>query len=280
MRYFLDEPTARFRPTLQLPEGDALLFAFQDGNLVVRDVAGTLEIPSESEAEASGLAMEGPMSLGTFDGRACKLALVPAGEELPAPFAAKSLRRLFGALDMDLLMVAATASQLAHFEELNRYCGRCATPTTASSKDRARTCSRCARDIYPAVAPCTIILVHDGPRILLTRQPRFPAGMYGLVAGFVEPGESLEGCAKREIAEEVGVQVTDLVYVASQPWPVPSQLMVGLTARYAGGELVVDKEELEEAKWFDIADLPAIPPPFSIARHLIDLYLAGRGEGP
>lgn len=276
MRYFLDQPTPRFKATLQLPDDDPLLFAFQDGNLVVRDAGEALEIPSLEQMR--DLPLEAPIPLGTMDGRGCRLALVAAGAKLPAPFAAKSLRRLFGNLDIDLLMVAATASQLAHFEELNRYCGRCAAPTVASIKDRARNCQKCARDIYPAVAPCTIILVHDGPRILLTRQPRFPAGMYGLVAGFVEPGESLEGCAQREIAEEVGVQVTDLVYVASQPWPFPSQLMVGLTARYAGGELVVDKEELEEAKWFDVSDLPAIPPPFSIARHLIDLYLAAYKE--
>jgi NAD+ diphosphatase len=118
-----------------------------------------------------------------------------------------------------------------------------------------------------------ITLVHDGPRILLTRAPHFPKGMYGLSAGFVEAGESLEACVHREVKEETGLTVTDVRYVASQPWPLPSQLMVGFFAKLTGGELTVDLAELEEAAFFDVDALPGLPPPASIARYLVDRYL-------
>lgn len=108
----------------------------------------------------------------------------------------------------------------------------------------------------------------------MTRQARFPAGMYGLVAGFVEPGETLEACVAREVHEETGVDIADIAYFGSQPWPFPHQIMVGFTARYTGGELRVDTRELEDARWFHRDALPLLPPPLSIARKLIDAWLA------
>lgn len=270
MKFFLDEPIEHFQPSLALPEGDPLLFAFQGERLVVQ--GADTSVPTLQRALALGLELEETSPLGTLAGRPCVVGVVARTTPLPEPLETKALRRLFGQLDFSVLGVAALASQIAHFLSTNRHCGSCGARTKTGTKERSLRCDRCERDIYPAVAPCVIVLVHDGPRVLLTRQPRFPKGMYGLVAGFVEPGESFEACAHREIKEEVGLDVTDLRYVASQPWPFPSQLMIGMTARYAGGELVVDSEELEEAAWFDLDALPMIPPPFSIGRHLIDLH--------
>jgi NAD+ diphosphatase len=271
MKYFLDEPVASFQSTRELPEGDPILFAFVEQSLVLDAASGT--VPTMSRATELGLTAE-TMPFGVLDGRPAVLATLPNAAALPAGLEAKSLRRLFGVLDLAWLSVAATGSQLSHFYATHRFCGSCAAPLIPSGRDRSLRCEACARDIYPPVSPCVIVLVHDEGRILLTRQPRFPKGMYGLVAGFVEPGETLETCAKREILEEVGLEITDLRYVGSQPWPFPSQLMIGMTARYAGGELRVDTEELEEARWFAVDALPVMPPPFSIARHLIDLHLA------
>ncbi|MBK6519593.1 MAG: NAD(+) diphosphatase [Polyangiaceae bacterium] len=276
MRYFLDEPPAGFRATLDLPQGDPLVFAFHRDNLVVR--TAPLGVPARSAAGDLRLTREAP--LGTLDGRPCIVGVAATDHPLPEGLAAKSLRRLFGELDLPVLGVAAIAAQHAHFLLTHQRCGECGRPLEPKLGERCVRCSACERDVYPPVAPCVIVLVHDGPRILLTRQPRFPPGMYGLVAGFVEPGESLEACAHREILEEVGLEVTDLRYVASQPWPFPSQLMVGMTARYLRGELTVDTSELEDARWFEVGALPAMPPPFSIARHLIDLYVEAFEAGP
>jgi NAD+ diphosphatase len=118
-----------------------------------------------------------------------------------------------------------------------------------------------------------IVRVARGDSILMTRQARFPPGMYGLVAGFMEPGESLEGCVAREVLEETGVRVRNIRYFGSQPWPFPHQVMIGFTADHAGGEIVVDTSELEEAAWFDRGNMPMLPPPFSIARKLVDDWL-------
>lgn len=277
MTYFLDQPPASFRRAPGVRSDDPIVFAFDKrGSLLVQeDPERPLSLASLRQA---GLDPTMLTPLGTLDGAPCAAAVLDDGE-LPPGFALRSIRRLLGALVGDRLAVAAFASQIAHFRATNRRCGACGGPIAPTEKDFSLRCDACDRDVYPHVAPCVIVLVHDDTRILLTRQPRFPPDMFGLVAGYLEPGESLEQCAEREILEEVGVRITELEYVASQPWPFPSQLMVGMTARYTGGELVVDTSELEEAAWFDISALPGIPPPFSIARHLIDRFVAGRRGG-
>jgi NAD+ diphosphatase len=131
--------------------------------------------------------------------------------------------------------------------------------------------------MYPPVNPCTITLVHDGERILLTHKDGW-GPRYGLVAGFVEPGESLEDNLRREVAEEVGVQVGRIDYFRSQPWPYPHQIMVGFFAEYAGGEVRIDRDELDDARWFHVDALPQIPPPLSIARQLINTWAASLGR--
>jgi NAD+ diphosphatase len=125
-----------------------------------------------------------------------------------------------------------------------------------------------------------IVLIRDGDRILLTRKSFWAKGRYGLVAGFVDIGESLEAAACREIREEVGVEVRDLQYVASQYWPFPSQLMVGFVATYAGGTVRPDHTELEDARWFSVTDLPDLPGTHSIARFILDHYARSDGAGP
>ncbi|NUO54459.1 MAG: NAD(+) diphosphatase [Polyangiaceae bacterium] len=281
MSYLFRSPDPAFVPSAApLPEGaDPLLLAFRGQNLVHRE-SGLLA-PTVAEAAAAGLVVEEVLPLGTLEGRAIAFASLPADTKLPDGYAASSLRRLMFTLEGSLVGAAALASQLAAFEEITRFCGGCGGPLVRKAGERAKRCERDDRDIYPQVAPCVIVLIHDGSRVVLARAPRLPAGMYALVAGFVEPGETLEDCVHREVKEEVGLEVGDLRYVASQPWPFPSQLMVGFFARYRGGDIVPDPSEIDDAAWFDIADLPMIPPPFSVARFLIDEYmrLAPKKEG-
>ncbi len=130
---------------------------------------------------------------------------------------------------------------------------------------------------FPRLSPAIIVLVERGDQVLLARGTAFPDGMYSTLAGFVEPGESLEEAVHREIYEESGILLTDLRYFGSQPWPFPHSLMIGFTARYAGGEIVIDPAEIADAQWFTVDRLPRVPQKLSIARRLIDSYVAKHG---
>ena len=154
----------------------------------------------------------------------------------------------------------------------HRFCGKCGHLTEYKTDERARACPQCGLINYPRLSPAIIVAVLRDNRILLAHSQRFPAKFYSVLAGFVEPGESLEECVKREILEEVGISVKNIRYFGSQPWPFPDSLMIGFTAEYAGGEIKVDPVEILDAGWFSADNLPPIPPKLSIARHLIDWF--------
>ena len=139
----------------------------------------------------------------------------------------------------------------------------------------AMLCPACGLLAYPRISPAVMVLVRDGDQLLLGRSPHFKPGVFSALAGFVEPGETLEECAAREVREEVGVDIANLRYFQSQPWPFPNSLMVAFFADYAGGTITPDPNEIEEAGWFALDALPILPEPISIARRLIDAALAG-----
>jgi len=175
---------------------------------------------------------------------------------------------------------AGRAVQLVAWGRTHRYCGRCGQETEAVAGDRSMRCTGCGLLAYPRLAPAVIALVHrtapDGEEeALLARGVQFALPMFSCLAGFVEPGETLEGAVQREVLEEVGVRVDDVRYQGSQPWPFPHSLMIGFFARWVEGELVPDPTEIAEAGWFRRDALPSIPPSISIARRLIDTWVAG-----
>lgn len=256
------------------PFENALWFAFKDRELVLYEIGGELVVPSGPSLQAAGLVEGRSVRIGTLDGQAVFAVELPADTLLPETFATFGLRELHGPLDDLMWRIAAYAAEIAHWTRTARFCPQCGGPTQAEPLDWGRRCPACGYTHYPRVSPCIIVLIHDGDRLLMVRQPRFPPGMYGLVAGFVEPGESLEECLEREVAEEVGVAVEDIRYFGSQPWPFPHQLMVGFMARYAGGTLRPNEAELEHADWFHVNDLPPLPPRVSMARRLIESYVA------
>jgi len=172
--------------------------------------------------------------------------------------------------------VIGRASQILQWSTDHRFCGRCGNATQLHAKDMARVCEACGHQSYPRLAPCIIVLIHDDDRVLLARGGQFPAGMFSTLAGFVEPGETLEQAVAREVFEEVGVRVDDVRYVESQDWPFPHQLMVGFWARYSGGDIVVDQHEIAEADWWSVDALPMIPPRQSISARLIQRYVTSR----
>ena len=212
--------------------------------------------------------------LGMLDDEACWGVDVPHGED-PADGAAIDLRSFFGRAGEVEWLVAGRAVQLVEWARTHRFCGRCGTPTEQQPGERAMRCPSCGLLAFPRIAPAMITLVTRGEQALLARGVQFQGPMYSCLAGFVEPGESLEGAVVREVREEVGVEVGNVRYWGSQPWPFPHSLMVGFTAEWQSGEIDIDPAEIVDAQWFRRDELPLIPPSISIARKLIDAWLAG-----
>lgn len=216
--------------------------------------------------------------VGVIDGECWFAVDVPEGDD-PSDGAGLDLRAFAGRSPEPEWLAAGRAVQLVEWARTHRYCGRCAATTEPAPGERAMRCPACGLLAFPRLAPAMITLVtrgDDGPdqEALLARGIQWTVPMYSCLAGFVEPGESLEAAVAREVREEVGVEVTDVAYRGSQPWPFPHSLMIGFRARYAGGDLVLDETEIADAGWYRRDELPMIPPGISIARTLIDGWLA------
>ena len=203
---------------------------------------------------------------------------VPQGED-PSYGAAVDLFSYFGRSTEVEWAIAGRAVQIAEWARTHRFCGRCGTPTELSATDRSMKCPACGLMAYPRLAPAMITLVTRGEgdeqEALLARGVQFRAPMYSCLAGFVEPGESLEQAVVREVREEVGIEVGNVRYWGSQPWPFPHSLMIGFQAEWVSGDIVCDPAEILDAQWYRRDSLPNIPPRISIARKLIDAWLAG-----
>lgn len=208
--------------------------------------------------------------LGRLGEAHCFAAEFPAETPAPAGASWENLRTLFSVLDDAHFGIAGRALQLVDWDRTHQFCGRCGTPTLAKSDERVRSCPACRLSAYPRVAPAIMALICRGREVLLGRGPHFPRGMYSALAGFAGPGESLEQCLVREVAEEVSVLVGNIRYFASQPWPFPHSLMIAFVCDWTGGEIRPDPAEIEEAAWFDVFQLPKLPSRISIARALID----------
>ena len=209
------------------------------------------------------------LRVGELQGLPCYAAdvaqfpAIPAGEPMP-------LRALFELAGAEIFALAGRASQLLDWRNNHRFCGRCGTPTAMKAGESAMQCPACGLLAYPRISPAVMVLVGDGDKLLLGRSPHFKPGVYSALAGFVEPGETLEECAAREVREEVGIEITNLRYFDSQPWPFPNSLMVAFFADYAGGAINPDPSEIEAADWFRFDALPILPDPVSMSRRLID----------
>jgi NAD+ diphosphatase len=258
----------RFEPLADLPpqrDPEALAFAFSGDRMLVRGDAVL------TAADLDGIE---PLALGYLDGRLCLAYQLEEGHEAGEGLELLALRQLWGRLAAPLWTLAGRALQTIAWNRDHAFCGRCGTPTVQLGGERARGCPNCGLAAYPRLAPAVIVLIERDGAALLCHGVRFPGRMYSCLAGFVEPGESIEECVHREIREEANIEVRDLVYAGSQPWPFPHSLMIGFSAQYAGGELKLDPSEIVDGGWFRPDDLPDLPPYPSIARRLIDEWLA------
>jgi len=247
-------------------------FVFRGGELLVREPE--LALPDAAVVKALDLPPAQVFPVGVFDKEYCIGAWVAKDSAAQAAHAFRSLRSLFGRFDEHLLSIAGRAFQIADWARNHRFCGACGKPMAAVPGERAMRCE-CGHVAYPRIAPAMMVLVKRGESILLARNVAVaPGGRMSALAGFLEPGESVEDAIHREVHEEVGLFVKDLRYFASQSWPFPGSLMIAFTAEYSSGDIRVDPAEIAEAHWFGPGDrLPDLPPPQSISRALIEANL-------
>lgn len=273
----------------------AKVYLFQGNNLVLPEGTGAAEGTAavrgvdKALAEAAFGALEyyspGPGESPEPGGALIPGILLDAGTAIPPGWRLLSVREAAGSgIDAAASGMDATAAlfrmyHLLQWRKDSRYCGSCGSPNGDSPVELARLCPRCGRVEYPRISPAIIILVlRDDGRALLAHNKKFKEGLFSLIAGFVEAGESLEAALVREVAEEVNITVKDIRYLASQGWPFPNSLMVGFTARYSGGDVKPDGEEILDAQWFTRESVrngvPVLPAPGSVSRYIIDRWLA------
>jgi NAD+ diphosphatase len=248
---------------------------FQGSALLVSSTDGRVALPCVGALNELGLSPSAPQYLGTVNGIPCMTASIDPAAGAPAGWSFSGLRSLWDSLGETAFRLAGRALQIVDWDRNHRFCGRCGAATGRKAGERARECPSCGLTAYPRISPAVIVAVTRGDRILLARAGRFPPGQFSVLAGFADPGETLEECACREVREEVGVEIANLRYFASQPWPFPDSLMLAFTAEHASGEIVIDGKEILEAGWFTADSLPRLPPRVSVARRLIEWFVSG-----
>jgi NAD+ diphosphatase len=252
-------------------------FIFMKDKLLVHQEPESVTVPFLIDPNELGLTVMGKNYLGQLDNRHCYAVEVAEGTFPPAGMTFEGLRQVYGRLDEDLFWIVARAVQIVDWDMTHQFCGKCGLLLKTSQTERAKECPKCGLLHFPRLAPAIIVLVERGKELLLARSRHFMPGMYSVLAGFVEPGESLEEAVVREVREEVGISVKNIKYFGNQPWPFPHSLMIGFTATYAGGKISLDDSEIEDAGWFTADNLPHIPGRISIARKLIDWFIDKQG---
>ena len=257
-------------------------FIFAGHRMMVFEEGTEMSVPLIVEPSSLEISALSERYMGTLAGRPCYCAVIAEDHTPPPKTAFYGLRYLYGRLEEPFYAVAMKAVHLVLWESTARYCGRCGKEMAVGEEMNARQCTGCGMLVFPRLSPAVIVLVEKDGQLLLARSKRFTANFFSVLAGFVEPGETLEDTVHREIEEEVGIKIRNVRYFGSQPWPFPDSLMIGFTAEYAGGEIRIDESELAEAGWFSPDNLPTIPGKISIARQLIDWFLDNRRpqEGP
>jgi NAD+ diphosphatase len=274
-------PEPVFESLIVVPEHAAgrigLWFCVGRGTVLVTPGDEGLEPLRAVHPSDIGLEVDHEHFLGLLDGEPVWAAGLDSPGEDPRDFRHENLFSLYPNTREHLWVLAGRAVQIAEWHRTHRFCGRCGVATEEAPGERARKCPDCGLLLFPRLSPAVITLVERGDEALLARGALFRgAPMYSTLAGFVEPGETLEETVAREVREEVGVQVKDIRYMGSQPWPFPNSLMIGFHATWAGGDIKIDPKEIADAQWFRADALPNIPGKMSIARRLIDAWVAGQ----
>jgi len=254
-------------------EDPAWWFAIQDDNVLIQQGSLQATIPLVNDFAELGLPVLRRHYLGQLGGHHCFTVEVPDGVSAPSGMRFEGLRRIYGQINETLYSVAGRALQIVNWDRTHQFCGRCGSQTRTHATERAKECTRCGLLHFPRLAPAIIVLIQRDREVLLARARRFETPMYSTLAGFVEPGETLEEAVVREVREESGITVKEIRYFGSQPWPFPNSLMIGFTAKYSTGAITASDGENIDVRWFTADSLPQLPGKLSIARQLIDWFV-------
>lgn len=252
-----------------------LIFLFKEDKLMVKMENEEMSIPNKNTVEKNNLKIKHLQCLGALNGTNCYCGEIDnLLEENTYKFV--DLREYSRNTDYDQFLASAKALLLLNFVRSNQRCGVCGSPMAmqVGGEDRAILCSKCDHMVWPKTASAIIVAVTKGDRLLLAHNSMFPEGMYSVLAGFVEMGETFEQAVKREVFEETGIKVQNIKYFGSQPWPFPNSFMIGFTAEYLDGDIEVDNDEILDAKWFKKDEIPGLyRKSISISSELINWFM-------
>lgn len=251
-------------------------FIFHDADLLLeRREDGTYTIPLSDHSPVCLDANAALHSIQPFDDGT---EVVAVDVEYPVPqtsvFSMHGLRQSYHLIPFHLYLKAGKCREILYWDKQTQYCGVCGAPMKMHT-DISKVCTQCGKEVWPLLATAIIVLIHRDDKVMLVRAKNFRGNYYGLVAGFVETGETLEQAVHREVMEETGITIKNISYFKSQPWPYPCGLMVGFYAEYVSGDIHIQESELYDAGWFSKDNLPEIPDKLSIARQLIDNWADG-----
>lgn len=257
---------------MSIEEERNYFFIFKGDHLLIKKDEDALIVPTESELKEEYMKKSYKFFIGELD---LPCYAVEADELLPIPedYVFQELYNCRSYYREKNFRMAGRAFQILNWNRNHQYCGACGTLLEPMKQDKSKTCPQCGKIIFPEISPAIIVAIFRENKILLAHNGNFPENLYSLIAGFVELGETLEEAVKREIEEEVGVQVKNIQYFESQPWPFPNSLMLGFTAEWAEGEIKVDGEEIIDANWYTPDNFPGLPGEGSIARRIIEWYV-------
>ncbi len=265
-----------FKKSVRPPENihsAGYYFIYDDNSIFVNIEKDQIQIPLLDIKAAIDLKLKAPCFIGKLSDHPCYSVHAPDNFK-DKGFKPVNIRALIDRVESCLWAVACYARQIHDWNLNFKYCGKCGYRTERKTDEHVRICPRCSLVCYPRISPAVIIAVVRDDKILLANGVNFPdKKMFSVLAGFVEPDETLEQCVAREVFEETGIKVKDIRYFGSQPWPFPDSLMIGFTATYDSGELNINFNELAEAHWFTSGNLPLIPSSYTIARQLIDWFV-------
>lgn len=250
---------------------DTYWFLFHKDELLVKESEDSITIPLISDIRLLTSQPTDVQSIGVFHEHECFIANIN-NDNIPPGFSFKKIRPLYGHMTDEYFWMACRAFHISNWMKTSKFCGCCSGIMTILSNEIAMKCSDCDHIVYPRISPAIIVAVIRDNQILLARSTRFPPNRYSVLAGFVEPGETLEDCVRRELKEEVGIEVHTISYFGSQPWSFPDSLMVAFTAQCSNETITIDNQEIVAAAWFSPHNLPDIPDKPSIGRQLIDWF--------
>ncbi|MDA3894079.1 MAG: NAD(+) diphosphatase [Salinivirgaceae bacterium] len=252
------------------PENESLIFAFSNADILLYDN----HIPTYSHIRKTNTELTNIKYIGSINAKACYIAETDLNDNIIAPLSFIGLRQTYTHLKEDCLKAAIYGFHVLTWDRKTKFCGACGTNTEEpDSADWVKICPNCNESFFPKISPAIIVAITHKGKLLMARHKGPISHIYTILAGFVNPGESLEECIHREVFEEAGIKIKNTIYFGSQPWPFPDSLMVGFKAEYVSGELTPDNDEILDLKWFAPKEIPEWPNRSSISRALIDDFI-------